>query len=216
MNILPVLVMLSLAGPVAASEHNTADSDAPVVMTATTPNAHTDNNFRMVAKIKVPGNASAGPGYYPFNSAWELARNPSSRQRFDDWIKDNETVTYYGTQITSIMDSMFGALNPFIDLAGMELRFEFADGSHILMKAPTLASARLRFSYVPGSASDADGNPIADAGTTLQGIYTFSSYARQQQFLEKAAEYHSDFRVKHLDDTAQHLRIEITPVKYNH
>ncbi|WP_046005538.1 hypothetical protein [Pseudoalteromonas rubra] len=204
--------MLSLAGPVAASEHNTAGIDAPVVMTAATPSARTDNNLRMVAKIKVPGNACAGPGYYPFNSAWELARNPSSRQRFDDWIKDNETVTYYGTQITSIMDSMFGALNPFIDLAGMELRFEFADGSHIVMKAPTLASARLRFSYVPGSASDADGNPIADAGTTFKGIYTFSSRARQQQFLEKAAEYHLDFRVKHLDDTAQHLRIEITPI----
>ncbi|QPB82409.1 hypothetical protein CWC22_005170 [Pseudoalteromonas rubra] len=212
LNRLPVLVMLSLAGPVAASEHNTADINAPVVITAAKPNAHIGNNLRMVAKIKVPGNASAGPEYYPFNSAWELARNPSSRQRFDDWIKDNEAITYYGTQLTSIMDSMFGALNPFIDLAGMELLFEFADGSHILMKAPTLASARLRFSYVPGSASDADGNPIADAGTTFKGIYAFSSHARQQQFLEKAAEYHSDFRVKHLNDTAQHLRIEITPI----
>ncbi|WP_125562026.1 hypothetical protein [Pseudoalteromonas rubra] len=157
-------------------------------------NAH--NSFRMVATTNVPGSATAGPGYRPFNSAWEIARNPSSRDRFDDWVHENETLKYYSTQIASSLGSIFPLDVVLGGFAGMELLFEFEDGSQLKMKAPTVSTGtKLRFTYVAGSATDSDGNPIPDSGTTISGDFQFSSHHKLQKYLEKVAEYGITIRV---------------------
>ncbi|ESP92731.1 MULTISPECIES: hypothetical protein [Pseudoalteromonas] len=138
----------------------------------------------LAKKTRVP--ASSG-----YRSAWEMARNSSSRDRFDDWAAQNDSLKYWSTQIISIFGGLF-----YDPLAGIELLFEFEDGSQLIMKAATLRSGtKLRLSYTRHSAIDSDGNRIPDAGTSIEGTYQFSSQYKLEQYIQKAAEYGIRVRV---------------------
>ena len=119
-----------------------------------------------------------------FTSAWEIARNPSSRDKLEQWFHDAYPVRYW---VTNLGSSAGGIRYDF--LRGTEYIFKFADGSEIIMIAPSAQSARLTFTYKTGSAKDIWKNSIFDAGKVINGTYTFPNNYELQTFLDKAASY---------------------------
>ncbi|KZN52023.1 hypothetical protein [Pseudoalteromonas luteoviolacea] len=154
--------------------------------------------MHLAKKTRVP--SSSG-----YTSAWELAQNSSSRDRLDDWAEQNDSLTYWSTQIISIFGGLF-----YDPLAGIELLFEFDDGSQLVMKAATLRSGtKLRLTYTRHSAIDSEGNRIPDAGSSIHGTYQFSSQYKLEQYIQKAAEYGIRLRVI---QTGVRGRVIITPI----
>lgn len=119
-----------------------------------------------------------------FTSAWEIARNPSSRDTFDQWFQDAYPVVYWARNLSSTVGGI-----KFDFLKGTEYIFKFADGSEIILIAPTAQSARMKFTYKANSARDAWKNIIVEAGGTFGGTYTFPNNYELQTFLDKAASY---------------------------
>ncbi|MCF2856795.1 hypothetical protein L1286_04895 [Pseudoalteromonas sp. SMS1] len=155
--------------------------------------------MHMARKTLVPGSSG-------YRSAWEMAQNSSSRDRFDDWAAQNESLKYWATQIVSAFGGLF-----YDPVAGIELLFEFEDGSQLKMKAATLRSGtKLRLSYASESATDSEGNRIPDAGISIQGTYEFSSQAKLNEYLEKASQYGIEVRVI---QTGVRGRVIIVPIQ---
>ncbi|KOO57137.1 hypothetical protein WH43_15990 [Rheinheimera sp. KL1] len=125
-----------------------------------------------------------------FTSAWEIARNPSSRDKLEQWFHDAYPIRYW---VTNLGSSAGGIRYDF--LSGTEYIFKFADGSKITMTAPSAQSASLKFSYKAGSAQDLWGNTIFDAGYVINGTYHFPNNYELQNFLDKAAQYGIGIRV---------------------
>ncbi|KZN65999.1 hypothetical protein N473_10545 [Pseudoalteromonas luteoviolacea CPMOR-1] len=154
--------------------------------------------MHLAKKTRVPNSSG-------YRSAWELAQNSSSRDRFDDWAAQNDSLKYWSAQLISIFGGLF-----YDPVAGIELLFEFEDGSQLIMKAATLRSGtKLRLSYIRHSAIDSDGNRIPDAGSSIEGTYQFSSQYKLEQYIQKAAEYGIRLRVI---QTGVRGRVIITPI----
>lgn len=118
-----------------------------------------------------------------FDSAWDIARNGSNHAALDQWYHDEYPINYWTTELANIIGGI-GVLPGVLE--GIEITFQFADGSSIRLKAAKITSGILSFVYVAGSAQDADGNPIGDQGQSLAGGYNFSSDERMNAFLAEA------------------------------
>ncbi|MCF6436606.1 hypothetical protein [Pseudoalteromonas sp. MMG022] len=144
--------------------------------------------YRMMSRsafgkpIEVP--ASSG-----FDSAWDIARNHSNHDRFDDWFESNHSFIYWTAQFVSIVGgNWLGGVN------GMEIKFIFPNGSSFVMTAATLGST-VRLSYKEKSARDANGNMIPDSGETVGGNYSFSTDQGLQDFINTLAAHGIEVRV---------------------
>jgi|GEM_PF-3980197 len=122
-----------------------------------------------------------------FDSAWVLARNPSTHDRFDDWYEAEYPVEYYSRASLDIFASIGIPLTNLFK--GVEVKFIFSDGSSLKLKVADAQSGDLTFIYIKDSAQDTDGNKIADQGESFSGTYTFSSEENLQNYLGKLADY---------------------------
>ncbi|CAM4063656.1 hypothetical protein [Pseudoalteromonas byunsanensis] len=126
-----------------------------------------------------------------FDSAWDLARNYSNHERFDNWFESNHSFIYWASQFASaIGGNWLGGVN------GMEIKFTFDNGSSIVMKAATLG-ATLRLTYKEKSARDANGNMIPDTGETVGGNYSFTTDQGLQDFINTLAQHGIQVTVIH-------------------
>jgi hypothetical protein len=119
-----------------------------------------------------------------FESAWDIARTPADREQLDQWFHDNYSIQYWtNAVISSYGSTIIGALS------GLEIKFEFSDGSTLIMVAPKLTSTSLKYSYMPNSAQDKSSNTIPDSGTGIDGNYVFDSSESINDFIGRAVSY---------------------------
>ncbi|MBD1582427.1 hypothetical protein [Pseudoalteromonas sp. S16_S37] len=143
------------------------------------------NRYAFGVPIQVPDSSG-------FNTAWDLARNYSNHDRFDDWFLDAHPITYTLSQFTSIVGGMFvGGLN------GLEVKFVFPDGTSLIMIASSTGSNSLRFSYKERSSRDANGNLIPASGKTVSGDYSFTTDQGLQDFINILAQHGIQVTVIH-------------------
>lgn len=137
------------------------------------------NKLYILARSKVEVGTDSG-----FESAWDIAQVPANRDRLDQWFHDSYPLQYWATATFSAYG---GVLNG--SFSGLEISFIFSDGTELIMVAPKLTDAALKFTFKPNSAEDKKSNSIPDAGGSVGGTYIFDSNESMVDFIDRAAEH---------------------------
>lgn len=139
----------------------------------------TKNKLYILAKSKVEVGTDSG-----FESAWDVAQVPAKRDELDQWFHDSYPLQYW---VKATLSAYGGVLNGSFE--GLEITFTFSDGSELIMVAPKLTDAALKFTFKPNSAEDDSSNSIPDAGGSVGGSYFFDSNESMDNFIDRAAEH---------------------------
>lgn len=95
----------------------------------------------------------------------------NARSIINNYLEANHPVTFYTKGLISSVSTLTK-----IDLAGLELRIWFDNGSYLDIAAPKIVDSSFTFEFVSGSATDADGNTIAVRAQDAEGVtYIFGA-----------------------------------------
>ena len=137
------------------------------------------NNFHQnVYSQKITIESDSG-----WESAWDIFNNGYEQDRFEQYFQDSYPITYW----TATLLSTFGGIENGA-VAGVEILFEFQDGTQLTLRAPTINEASLKFNYVPGSAVDANGNPLPKRSELNGWEGTFSEPGTLESFASRLSE----------------------------
>lgn len=120
-----------------------------------------------------------------FETAYDIARNKTNHDRFDDWYHDNYPLSYWARIALDTVGQIGGSFPGASLFNGVEVKFVFSDGSTARFKVQRFQTGNLTFTYVPNSAKNKDNISIADFGSSFSGEYTFSSERSLRDFLSE-------------------------------
>ncbi|CAM4087983.1 hypothetical protein PSOS111911_00975 [Pseudoalteromonas ostreae] len=143
-----------------------------------TPSAQLVSQVGELSKLKIFEHSRMGkrgivvPENSGFKSAYDIGRNETNRDLFDDWYHDNYSVSYWARIALDTAGQIGVSLDIF---TGIQVQFVFSDQSTARFKVERFQIGDLKFSYVPNSSRNKDGIPIADFGRSFNGEYTFNN-----------------------------------------